>query len=112
MARHGMAGRGKGNTGAASAAPLIAFKAGARREPMEDEKPKIHLTNDDDGLHLWFSVERPMKVARYNGSGKQETVYVNKYAQKIRLPRSWYDGIIPKGECHTYDPCDILAQSS
>lgn len=75
---------------------------------MDSGKPRFHLTNDDDGLHLWFSIERPKKVMRHDRNGKKEHVYVNKCASKIRLPRSWYDGIIPQGECHTYDPADIL----
>ena len=78
---------------------------------MDEEKPKLHLTNDDDGIHLWFAIERPKKITRDNGSGKKEHVYVNKCASKIRLPRTWYDGIIKQGECHTYDPADIMAKS-
>lgn len=62
-------------------------------------KPYLVITNDADGLRLWLSVFRPNKkrvgdAVRYSFASASSA---------IRLPMSWFGGIVPPGGYAVYD---------
>lgn len=68
------------------------------------DKPKIYITQDKDGMYLWFSIFKPTIV---HGVFKNDMA-----ATKTRLPQSWFGGILQNGECREIDIEYLLCQAT
>lgn len=73
---------------------------------LSDVKPQFYLTRDDDGIHLWFTATKP-ELVTVRPRGKRFRARFE--GGKIRLPISWYGGIIKIGECKTVPIEEISA---
>lgn len=62
-----------------------------------EHKPKLYLTCDRDGMHLWFCTWAPLP-------GKEGIYRHDLPGAKIRIPMSWYSGIMEIGECIEINP--------
>lgn len=78
-----------------SEAPPATIRAREETTRMT-EKPILYITRDTDGIFLWFSVFKPVWHQR-----NQRFCAV---ADRIRLPVSWYNGLIGIGEMRSVDP--------
>ncbi|MDR1533939.1 MAG: hypothetical protein LBU64_02415 [Planctomycetota bacterium] len=73
-----------------------------------NKKPLLYLTRDDDGLHLWFSLEPPRLRKIRDGHG--ESRYRHRLAESFRLPLSWFGGLLKTGECRIFDPDELFSR--
>lgn len=70
----------------------------------ERVKPKMHVTWDSTGMFLWIGRKPVRKGMR--------RVYSCDSATRIRLPVSWFGGIVDEGGCKSFDLDSILFEET
>lgn len=66
-----------------------------------DDKPRLYITRDAEGIFLWFGVDRP--------AFHQRNKRFRALAERLRLPVSLYGEKIGIGEMRAFDPDAMLA---
>ena len=65
-----------------------------------NRKPKLYVTRDEDGIFLWFGIDRPT----FHGKRKRFQALAN----RIRLPVSWYDDVVDMGSIRAFDVEEVM----
>ncbi len=65
-------------------------------------KPMIHITWDSTGMFMWLGAVRPIKNVTTN-------IFECPMSPRMRLPVSWFGGLVDENSCRTFDP-EIICQ--
>lgn len=66
---------------------------------MSGKRPMLYLTWDDSGMSLWLG-PRPERRREGNVLG----AFASPDAVRMRLPVSWYGGLVDEYCCREFDP--------